>query len=327
QGCTIGEGEEASTYDGSVWGQTLTGDNKQDYPVLGGKMVLTNSDQSKFANDIIVYGQSATLDGMIGMNVYVAADDNYTGWTASFNGTEVTIPEKDENGLYKFTYEVAAKDMEQDIVFYINGEEKAKVTVKAYLEGLKASSESGSQTEETVKLVELVKSMETYGNAASAFFGNGTVATPAEEVTAENLSGYSFTKNETFPEGISYYGSSLLLKSETTVRHYFKLEEGQDITNFAFTVKVGDAEYSTVTPVEKQGYYYIDIENISADQLDTPHTVKIGDVEVISNYSAMSYVNSVLSSETADDNLKNLVKTLYLYNQKANAVSGAQSSN
>ena len=36
QGSTIGEGESAVTYDGSVWGQTLSGTGKQDYPVLGG---------------------------------------------------------------------------------------------------------------------------------------------------------------------------------------------------------------------------------------------------------------------------------------------------
>ncbi len=326
QGCTVGEGEEASTYDGSVWGQTLTGDNKQDYPVLGGKMVLTNIDQSEFANDVMIYGQNVVLDGTIGFNIYVAADDAYE-WSAKIDGKEVPKPEKDENGIYKFTCNVAAKDMSNNIEFYINDNVKATVSVKSYLEDLKANSGSETSTPETEKIVDLANAMETYGNAANAFFNNGTVAAPTEEVTAENLSGYSFTKNETFPAGISYYGSSLLLKSETTVRHYFKLEEGQDITNFAFTVKVGNADYSTVTPVEKQGYYYIDIENISADQLDTPHTVKIGDVEVISNYSAMSYANSVLSSETADDNLKNLVKTLYLYNQKANALSGVQSSN
>ena len=322
QGCTIGEGEEASTYDGSVWGQTLTGDNKQDFPVLGGKKVLANNDKTEFANDIIIYGQNAVLDGTIGFNIYVAADDNYE-WTAKIDGEEVTKPAKDENGLYKFTCNVAAKDMAKDIEFYINENVKATVSVKAYLEKLKERSESSSQTEETVKLVGLIDAMETYGNAANAFFSNGTVA-EVTEVADNACESFEFTKaaEQDVPSGISYYGSSLLLKSETTVRHYFKLEGGQDITNFAFTVKVGDAEYSTVTPVEKQGYYYIDIENISADKLDTLHTVKIGDVEVISNYSAMSYANSVLSSETADDNLKNLVKTLYLYNQKANALSG-----
>jgi hypothetical protein len=104
-------------------------------------------------------------------------------------------------------------------------------------------------------------------------------------------------------------------------------EDCQNIENFVFSVKVGNAEYSTVTPVAKQGYYYIYIENISADNLDTPHNVKINDIEVISNYSVLSYAKTVLSSDTADNNLKNLVKTLYLYNQKANEFSETHGSN
>lgn len=160
--------------------------------------------------------------------------------------------------------------------------------------------------------------MKTYGTAADEFFNGGNVD-PVDSVTADNLSFYTFTKNDA-PEGISYYGSSLILKSETTVRHYFQLEDGQDIANFKFYVNGVE-----VPKAEKQGYYYIDITNISADKLGTAHTVKIGntegDTEVISNYSALSYAETVLSSETANDNLKNLVKTLYLYNQKAYSYS------
>ena len=49
-------------------------------------------------------------------------------------------------------------------------------------------------------------------------------------------------------------------------------------------------------------------------------SVKVGN-------SVLSYAKTVLSSDTADNNLKNLVKTLYLYNQKANEFSETQGSN
>ncbi|MGN0622131.1 MAG: hypothetical protein ACI4I9_09710 [Porcipelethomonas sp.] len=59
--------------------------------------------------------------------------------------------------------------------------------------------------------------MGKYGTAASEFFKtDGTVPAPAEDVTVDDLSGYAFTKKETFPAGISYYGSSLILESETS---------------------------------------------------------------------------------------------------------------
>ena len=291
---------------GSVWGQDLsTADSS---PVLGGKKVLTNSDQSEFANDVMIYGQNAALDGTIDFNIYVAADDNYE-WSAKIDGAEVTKPAKDENGLYKFTCKVAAKDMEKDIEFYINESIKATVSVKTYLDAL--------DTSESTELEELVTAMENYGNAAKEFFSTDGKVAEVNSVTAENLSGYTFTKNDT-PEGISYYGSSLLLKSETTVRHYFKLANGKSIGEFTFTV-----DGNTVTPVEKQGYYYIDIENISADKLGTGFTVSINGEDVITNYSALSYVYKVLDSDSTDDNLKNLVKTLYLYNQNALAYNAA----
>ncbi|MGN0622130.1 MAG: hypothetical protein ACI4I9_09705 [Porcipelethomonas sp.] len=143
------------TQAGTVWGQTI---GTEKYPVLGGAKVYTASNCTGYSNteneteyhnyvngicqwcgdvenDIMIYGQSVTLDGTIGMNVYVAADDNYD-WTASFNNTVVEKPAKDENGLYKFTYQVAAKDMAEEIIFYINNAVNATVSVKGYLDTL-----------------------------------------------------------------------------------------------------------------------------------------------------------------------------------------------
>ncbi|MGN1087308.1 MAG: hypothetical protein ACI4Q5_09750, partial [Porcipelethomonas sp.] len=101
-------------------------------------------------------------------------------------------------------------------------------------------------------------------------------------------------------------------------RHYFKLDAGKNIDEFTFTI-----DGNTVIPGEKTGYYYIDVKNISAENLGVGHTVAINGTTVISNYSALSYARAVLNSTTADDNLKNLVKTLYLYNQKALAYNPA----
>ena len=294
QGCTVGE----TIYDGSVWGQTI---GTEDYPVLGGKKVLANVDQSAFANDIIVYGQSASLDGTIGLNIYVSADDSYE-WNTTIGGVTGV---KNKDGLYVFTYNVAAKDMDESINFTVNDKIDVTVSVSKYLDEL---SETDNES-----LKKLADSMSDYGDAAKAFFSNGTVA---EQTITDDLSVYDFTV--AMPEGISYYGSSLILESETTIRHYFKLEEGQNIANFAFTV---DGE--SVEPVAKQGYYYIDIQNISAEMLGTAFSVSVNGEDVITNYSALSYVNKVLDSDSTDDNLKNLVKALYIYNQNALAYNPA----
>ncbi|MGN0585377.1 MAG: GLUG motif-containing protein [Ruminococcus sp.] len=292
QGCKFGD----TTYDGSVWGQTI---GKENYPVSGGKKVISNIDQSAFANDIIIYGQNVTLDGTIGFNIYVYADENYD-WDKTINGIK---GQEIEKGLYKFTYQIAAKDMDNEIDIIIGGKKAATVSVSDYLNSL--------DTADNAILAALAEAMKAYGIAADAFFAPDGIVPEISDFDVSALDAYGFTKGET-PEGISYYGSSLILESETTVRHYFRLAEGYDINNFTFTVGVEE-----VTPVAKQGYYYIDIKNISADKLGTAHTVSIGGTPVISGYSALSYAKTVLNSDAADENLKNLVKALYLYNRAA----------
>ena len=300
---TSGEVAYLLSQDGSVWGQDLGVENS--YPVLGGKKVLANSDQSAFANDIIIYGQSATLDGMIGMNIYVAADDNYE-WSASFNGNPVEKPAKDENGLYKFTYQVAAKDMDNKIQFTVGDKIDVTVSVSDYLADLsKTDNES---------LKNLADSMSVYGDAAKAYFSGGSVA---DETVTDDLSVYDFTVG-TMPDGISYYGSSLILESETTIRHYFTIAEGYDIANFDF-----GSEASLTESEKNPGYYFIDIKNISAEKLGNAYTVSINSEDVITGYSALSYAKKVLDSEETDANLKNLVKALYIYNQNAIAYNAA----
>ena len=275
---------------GSIWGQEIGTDP---YPVLNGKKVLANVDCSAFANDIIVYGQSASLDGTIGFNIYVSADDSYE-WDKTVNGVQgVEI----ENGLYKFTYQVAAKDMDKKINFTVDDKIDVTVCVSDYLAVI-------SETDNAF-LKNLADSMSVYGDAAKAYFSGEAVA---EQTVTDDLSVYDFTLG-TMPEGISYYGSSLILKSETTIRHYFKLAEGKEISDYTFSV-----DGMTVTPTEKQGYYCIDIKNVRAEKLGTSFNVSVNGEEVITNYSALSYVYKVMDSDSIDDNLKNLVKALYLYN-------------
>ena len=103
--------------------------------------------------------------------------------------------------------------------------------------------------------VALAQAMLQYGEYAKAYFDGDALAETAEmqNITADTLSGYVMTKSGTLPDGITYYGSSLLLESETTVRHYFKVAEGTDLTGYNL--------------IEKDGYYYTEDRNIPAGSL------------------------------------------------------------
>ena len=81
-----------------------------------------------------------------------------------------------------------------------------------------------------------------------------------------------------------------------------------------------------MTPVKKGSYYYVEISNIAAKNLDKSFHLEVSSktngVVLSLDYSAMSYVCKVLNSDNATETLKDLLKALYLYNQAANEYFG-----
>lgn len=127
------------------------------------------------------------------------------------------------------------------------------------------------------------------------------------------LAGYGYTGEGT-EEKLSFYGASLLLKEQTTIRMYYQLAEG-NIEDYRFTV-----DGKTVQPTEtgENNTYYIELNNIAAQDLENTHVFTAGNI-TISNYSALSYVNKALDSEKSSENNKKTVAALYLYWKAAEA--------
>ena len=353
QGCTVGEGEDAVTYSGSVWSQNLATGN---YPVLNGKTVYqvdsyegcignpgnstkvysnTNAPiyvehnySSKgtcticgaFKNGIGEHldGYSLSLDGNIGVNFFmeldksVIADENaYMKFRLPNGKTSVVLvgdaKQQTVSGTtyYVFSCEVAAKEMNETITAQIiTSDKKGEIyeySVADYIQYIR-----DNPTEFDEKTLSLVNAMAGYGDYAKAYFNNENLDanTEMDAVTADTLASFDKQISGDLPEGITYYGSSLLLESNTTMRHYFKVAEGTDVSALSFSGSKGN-------------YYYIDIPNISAEKLGTIQNVTIGNCTI--SYSPMSYAYAVLSSKNTSESLKNLVKSLYLYEQAAEA--------
>ena len=355
QGCTVGggEGENAVTYSGSVWGQNLATEN---YPVLNGETVYqvdsyegcignpgnstkvysnTNAPiyvehnySSKgacticgaFKNGIGEHldGYSLSLDGNIGVNFFmeldksVIADENaYMKFRLPNGKTSVVLvgdaKQQTVGGTtyYVFSCEVAAKEMNETITAQIiTSDKKGEIyeySVADYIQYIR-----DNPTEFDEKTLSLVNAMAGYGDYAKAYFNNENLDanTEMDAVTADTLASFDKQISGDLPEGITYYGSSLLLESNTTMRHYFKVAEGTDVSALSFSGSKGN-------------YYYIDIPNISAEKLGTIQNVAIGNCTI--SYSPMSYAYAVLSSKNTSESLKNLVKSLYLYEQAAEA--------
>ena len=262
-------------------------------------------------------GYSLSLDGNIGVNFYMELDENVitdenaymqftlpNGETPKVKVSEAVQQEVNGNTYYVFSCEVAAKEMFDKITAQIiTSDKKGEVYEYSVEEYIQYIRENSSEFDE--KTINLVNAMANYGDYARAYFNNEKVNASAEmdAVTADTLSDYEKQTKGELPEGITYYGSSLLLESNTTIRHYFKAADGTDVSAYGF--------------IEKDGYYYKEITGISADKLGMAQNVTVGGFTI--SYSPLSYAYTVLKSDSTDESLKNLVKALYLYEQAAEA--------
>ena len=265
---------------------------------------------------------SASLNGTIGVNFYVQVNnksilsDLSVKLTKGTNIEETSLSDVTaENGLYKITYNVAAKEMTDVITAEIcNGTETIateELSVKSYAE--KAKEIYSDDT----KFIALIDAMLDYGTCAQKEFEYNTtnLATGDKELNFTNvnlentdIADVQITESEGGPDIV---GASLLLESDTVLRFYMSLPEGKEVEDY----NAGDYALT-----EKNNLVYVDITDISAKNLDEVYTLTVneGSVEKASiSYSPLNYVKSVID-ESSDENLVNVVKALYVYNQCAN---------
>lgn len=164
--------------------------------------------------------------------------------------------------------------------------------------------------------VTLMEKLIAYGEAARIHFGKQSAEHQLTEITAETLAAYEIQQSGAPNAGLKYYGSSVLLESETTIRHYFKLNSG-NISDHTFLL-----DGKVVTPVNEAGtnYWYIDIPNIVSKDLDRVYTLEADGMTI--EYSALSYAYASLAKYGEDASKAthcNTIRALYEYNLAANA--------
>ena len=264
-----------------------------------------------------VHDVSLTLDRSVGVNFYMtlSSDAEKVIMNGPSGKDEFLVAEaKVVDGYYCFTYQTSAKDIDSEITLEVldaSGErmnltnESAEAngtllySVRKYLEYVQKYEKSSES------LIALASVMGSYGTAAKAYFAGETVSYDgdnADEIN-EALSDYA---PATAGTGADYYGSSLLLKENITLRHYFTSDPGE--------VTVSDGEDTwTLTATPKDGFWYVDIEGIAPAELDTIYTVSVGDWSL--SYGVFSYCYKAMQS--GSDNLKALVENLYEYHLAA----------
>ncbi len=131
--------------------------------------------------------------------------------------------------MTKFTCPVVAKEMTKDVTAKIilgDGTEGAvyAYSVRDYADYVIANS-AGNYSDEAITLV---KAMLNYGAYSQKYFGYNTedLANDGVESDLLNIALYkdyskAINNADGLPEGMDYYGTSLVLESGTVIRHYF----------------------------------------------------------------------------------------------------------
>ena len=297
---------------------------------------------------VSLYGRSITLKDNIDVNYYLEISDSvfesdaYLEFKIGDQTYKLNVcdaAEVNENGktLYKFSCPVNAAQMsdtiETRIVIDNKTEEEYSYSVKEYATEL--LSKSNEYPEETIKLV---KALLNYGTAAQNFFkyntdkpANAGLSDTDKAVAAADFEEYkAVIKTDSAngqSNGLTYYGSSLICKSEMTVRHYFILDNGSDINNYKFSYIDTDGYEVSLTPKKASdgGVYCVDISGIMACSLNKNYACRVTGMDssqiIELNYGPLSYAYSVANDKDSSIELKNLMNALYMYSEMARKVN------
>ena len=279
-------------------------------------------------------GHSITLGGDIGVNFFLdkTAYDNLSGTkTVKFavDGEETTVfvPETADDYGYKVTCDVVAARMAHKITatLYVDGEavDTDEYSVQQYAEKIYANpSEYSSEKPEQLKAV--AEALLHYGAMAQTVFAGSLNETPdhladvimpaadfsgatAENIAAAIKGSASDLNTAAAAFDAEFYTSSLIYLSRNTLRLYFT----------PASKTVGALNGLDFSGNLSEYYYYVDVENIAAAELDNQQTFSVNGTEF--TFSALDYAKAVVNSNNMSDTQKDLAKSLYLYNQAANA--------
>lgn len=303
------------------------------------------------ADQTIQAQQSVTLidNNTLGLNIYWTAKDSlygavkysvegepYNTWYQTLESSNVS----DDDGLnhYTTTLKLGAAQLAKNIKIQLvmrpgYGDDVIKeftTSVASYTKKLLDSTDVSY-----AKYKPLLKSMLNYGAAAQSYFGYDT-KTPANSCLADKDKTIGdipkkdidrFNINKKFHiKGLTYYGTSLVLGDKVTMRHYFKLEEGRDISNYSAYMIVRSDEssyYSNKCKFQKKGdLYYIETTD-SFKSIFERSTIEISDGNNLEYfmYSPMNYVAKAYVKGNMKPELKKLINSMYWMETEKNKLA------
>ena len=316
-------------------GDTLySSDAALSYQSISEDITLT----AKFAPKLFT-GHSVTLGGDIGVNFFLnpAVLDTYSGtkktvkFTVDGKETTVDVPATETDNGYMVTCNVVAAQMAHKISAVVYAGDTAldqtdSYSVQDYAEAVYAEPGKYLPADDADKapaLKALAAALLHYGGEAQTVFATSLTEHPdradktvgaadysgvnAAAVTAK-INGEASDLNAVATDlNAKYHTNSLIYLQNNTLRVYFTP------TTYPADMPNAGAYDGNLSNY----YYYKDKANIAAAELDNQQTFTVGNVTF--NYSPLNYVVNVLNSSNMSPKQQNLAKSLFLYNQAANA--------
>ena len=273
-----------------------------------------------------VSGNSLSLNGDVRVNFYMELDASITSnasavvrFTVNGKTTDVPVSGKspETDGSYKFSIDVAAAQMADKItVQVITSQATGTAFTYSVTEYAKAILEDAKYEDTTAPLM---KAMLNYGTYAQHYFkynksllANSVMENEADKnltaITSATLNEFAFVMEGTLPEGVTYTGSTLLLQSKVTIRHYFTVADGKELP----AVSTGWSDWK-----QKGSEYYTEMSGIVAAELHEMKELSLGTWNL--KYSALSYAKLVLEKDASvlREGSHDLMTALYHYNRAA----------
>ena len=289
---------------GEHFGQTLEGENRQSYPVLGGEAVPS----SRFE----IYGQQLNIGGDLSMKYYVmgyAPEFNSKGLYMEFshNGakTKVYAGEPNADGFYVFVLEGINPQCMGDSIrakLYYN---ETEVTSHGCEDGKEYSVEKNllnllAKHPDDAALVALIKDTLAYGEAASAYKDHQTMTgnTYTENSSNREIPDATVTPNGAFTGYTVVFGQVNFIKVSVELADGYTLYlDGTDITS---QLVGGIFKTDGIAPTEFDKKFSFEIKN--------------GDT-VVQTFAVS--VNDYIGAQKDSATMGNLVKALYNYGVSA----------
>lgn len=284
---------------------------------------------------------SLVLTDKIGMRIHVTIDDffvdDYDYIQFEHNGEVVQQLVKDavsKNDLGDDFYEVifelplTTTQMTDDITFKMVVSDKegtpATYSVQSYAEQMLNDTESTFSGEELA----LASALLHYGSFAQTYINYNVENLPDQDIDGfewdddidmSALSNFEHTVylNDA-DNGFGFQYVTLLLGSDVSLRYYFDMADGYDVSDFNIVIldQYNNSVNYTIGFNESKNLHYIMIPNIKAIDLGNMYMLRVTTpaarlVEL--NYGPLSFCYSKLNNPNGSAKAKDLCKALYKY--------------